>query len=107
MSSDPPFLYLTTTGRRTGAPREIEIWFTRHADRHYVIAELGEQAQWVQNVARDPRVTVRVGSERFPAHARIVRVETEPELVGTARRLSEGKYGWGDGLVVALERVRA
>ena len=27
---EPKFLYLTTTGRRTGLPREIEIWFTRH-----------------------------------------------------------------------------
>jgi len=105
-AGDPPFLYLTTTGRRTGTPREIEIWFTRHADRYYVIAELGEEAQWIRNVARDPRVTVRVGSERFSAHARIVPADTEPELVGAVRRLSEAKYGWGDGLVVALERVQ-
>ena len=103
--SQPPFLYLTTTGRRTGAPREIEIWFTRHDDAYYVIAELGEQAQWVQNLARDPRVTVRVENERFPARARVLSAEREPELVRTIQRLSEEKYGWGDGLVVALERV--
>jgi hypothetical protein len=24
------YLYLTTTGRVTGQPREIEIWFTEH-----------------------------------------------------------------------------
>ena len=107
MIRDPQFLYLTTTGRRTCAPREIEIWFTRHADRYYVIAELGKQAQWVRNLARDPRVIVRVGSEPFSARARIVPADTEPELVGTVRRLSEAKYGWADGLVVALECVRA
>jgi deazaflavin-dependent oxidoreductase (nitroreductase family) len=106
VKNDPQFLYLTTTGRRTGLAREIEIWFTRHEDRYYVIAELGERAQWVRNLVRDRRVTVRVGDERFSAHARIVPATTEAALVDTVRRSSEAKYGWGDGLVVALERVR-
>ena len=102
MTSDGPYLYLTTIGRRTGALREIEIWFTRHDDRYYVIAEHGEQAQWVQNLVRDPRVTVRVDAERFSARARIVPHDADPVTVATVRRLSEEKYGWGDGLVVAL-----
>jgi len=29
MVEEAEFLYLMTTGRRSGAPREIEIWFTR------------------------------------------------------------------------------
>ena len=99
MTSDGPYLYLTTIGRRTGTPREIEIWFTRHGDGYYVIAEHGEQAQWVQNLMRNPRVTVRVGSDQFTARARI---EADPEIVRTVQTLSEAKYGWGDGLVVAL-----
>jgi len=69
-----------------------------------VIAEFGERAQWVQNLTRDARVTVRVGAERFSAEARIVRVESEGGLVSAIQRLSEAKYGWGDGLVVALTR---
>jgi len=93
---------LTTTGRRTGVAREIEIWFTRHEDAYYVIAEFGERAQWVQNLMRDARVTVRVDTERFSATARIVRAESEGGLVSAIRRLSEAKYGWGDGLVVGL-----
>ena len=105
MAGDSPYLYLTTTGRRTGAPREIEIWFTHHAGTYYVIAELGERAQWVQNVMREPRVTVRVDGKHFDARARVVSAETEPDLAATIRKLSEAKYGWGDGLVVALERA--
>ena len=101
MASEPQFLYLTTTGRRTGMAREIEIWFTRHEDRYYVIAEFGERAQWVQNLLSDPRAIVRVDDEQFSAQARI---ETDAEIVDTVRRLSEAKYGWGDGLVVALTR---
>ena len=103
VARDPEFLYLTTTGRRSGVAREIEIWFTRHERVHYVIAELGERAQWVRNLTQDPRVTVRVGDERFAARARVVPADTE--LAAEVRRLSEAKYGWGDGLVVALERL--
>jgi deazaflavin-dependent oxidoreductase (nitroreductase family) len=102
VTSDGPYLYLTTMGRRTGTPREIEIWFTRHGDGYYVIAEHGEQAQWVQNLLRNPRVSVRVEAEQFTAEARIVTADAEPDTVATVRRLSEEKYGWGDGLVVAL-----
>jgi len=54
------FLYLTTTGRRTGLAREIEIWFTERGRRFYLIAEHGEGANWVRNVQANPRVTVRV-----------------------------------------------
>ncbi|MGH7320849.1 MAG: nitroreductase/quinone reductase family protein [Candidatus Rokuibacteriota bacterium] len=46
----PPYLYLTTTGRRSGRPREIEIRFTRRHGRYYIIAETGERARWVQNL---------------------------------------------------------
>jgi deazaflavin-dependent oxidoreductase (nitroreductase family) len=103
VSAEPEFLYLTTTGRRSGTPREIEIWFTVHAGRRYVIAEHGERAHWVRNLQAEPSVSVRVGGERFTARARVVRAEREPDLVRIVRELSERKYGWGDGFVVELE----
>ena len=39
MSSEAKYLYLTTTGRHSGLPRQIEIWFTRHEGRYYLVAE--------------------------------------------------------------------
>ena len=70
--SEPTYLYLTTRGRRTGLPREIEIWFTRFEGRFYVIAEHRERARWVQNLRADPRAGVRVGQRRHRARARMV-----------------------------------
>jgi deazaflavin-dependent oxidoreductase (nitroreductase family) len=101
-AGDVEFLYLTTTGRKTGQPREIEIWFTEHAGRYYVISEHLEEAHWVQNLRADPRVRVRVGAAGFDARARVVDAGDEGALSATARELSEKKYGWGDGLVVEL-----
>jgi hypothetical protein len=36
------FLYLTTTGHKSGLPRRIEIWFVGHAGRHYLVSERRE-----------------------------------------------------------------
>jgi len=105
-SKGSQYLYLTTTGRGTGRPREIEIWFTQRRGRYYLIAEHRERAHWVQNLKVASRVAVRVGRRAFSALARVVDAKAEPELARAAKELSEKKYGWGDGLVVELDPVR-
>ena len=97
------YLYLTTTGRRTGRPREIEIWFTLRGGRYYLVAEHRERAQWVKNLRAEPRVAVRVGRRSFAAQARVVDAKAEAPLARAVRTLSEKKYGWGNGLVVELD----
>ena len=103
---EPEFLYLTTTGRRSGLLREIEIWFTRWSGRYYVIAERRRRSQWARNLLADPRVRVRVGRRRFRGRARVVDASAEPELSRTVRTRSREKYGWGAGLVVELRPGR-
>ena len=96
------FLYLTTTGRRSGLPREIEIWFTRRGGRHYLVAETGERAHWVRNLRADPAVRWRVGRMAYAGRARVVDPVREPALAAAVRTRSTAKYGWGDGLIVEL-----
>jgi deazaflavin-dependent oxidoreductase (nitroreductase family) len=95
------FLYLTTIGRRSRLPREIEIWFTQLDGRYYVIAEY-EDSDWVQNLKAEPQVRWRIGGQEFNGKARIVEARLEPDLHQKIRKLSEDKYGWGGGLVVEL-----
>lgn len=96
------YLYLTTTGWKSGRPHEIEIWYTEWEGRYYVIAEKGERAHWVQNLRREPRVTFRLGGRTFSGRARVVDPAEEPDLAGRVQALSRAKYGWGEGLVVEL-----
>ena len=98
----PAYLYLTTTGWKSGNPHEIEIWFTELDGRYYLISEGGHQAHWVQNLQRDPKVTFRVGRRDFEGKGRVVDAVREPELQVAVSRLSTEKYEWGDGLVVEL-----
>ena len=101
-SGEPNFLYLTTTGRTTGQPREIEIWFTRQRDKVYVISYLYDRAHWVRNIQKDPRVHFRVGEQRFDGQARILDSSRDLDLCGEVEQLSDAKYGWSEGLIVEL-----
>src|SRR5579871_223717 len=90
---DEQYCYLTTTGRSSGLPREIEIWFGARGNTIYLLSGGGQNAHWVMNIMRDPRVSVRIGDESFTGTARLVGAGSEEEA--TARRLLPAKYeGW-------------
>jgi deazaflavin-dependent oxidoreductase (nitroreductase family) len=104
--AEPAFLYLTTTGRLSGQPREIEIWFAEHRHRYYLIAELRERANWVRNILHDSRVLFRVRDDVSAGTGRVVDAQREAELWAEVRALFDKKYGWSDGLIVELSRRR-
>lgn len=101
-SSELPVLYLTTVGRKSGLPRQIEIWFVAREGRYYLLAEHFHRAQWVQNIERNPRVQVRLGGVERQATARILDETGDAELWNLVQGLGRSKYGWGDGLPVEL-----
>jgi deazaflavin-dependent oxidoreductase (nitroreductase family) len=87
--ADEPFSYLTTIGRISGQPHTVEMWFARHGGTVYLLSGGGDRADWVRNLSRQPRVTLRVGTVRWAGHARIVADPGEDRL---ARQLVAGKY---------------
>ena len=66
-----PYCYLTTTGRRSGRPHEIEIWFTALGDSLYLISGGRDRSDWVHNLQANPLASVRVGAVTFPVTARV------------------------------------
>jgi len=85
------FCYLTTTGRVTDRPHEIEIWFSLVPETRalYMLSGGGERADWVKNLRCNPEVEVRIADERFGGLAREAKDAEEDEL---ARRLLVEKY---------------
>jgi len=68
---------ITTTGRKTGQPRRIEIVFHRIDDRIWISGVPSHRRRaWIANLAADPRLTVHlkgpVAVADLPATARIV-----------------------------------
>jgi len=98
------YLYLTTIGRITGQPREVEIWFVESKGKLYILAEQFHNAQWVKNIERNPRVRVRLGARRFEATARVLESKVDRPTWLAVQRLAREKYGWGDGLPVEIVR---
>lgn len=94
--SDRSFCYITTTGRRSGSPHEIEIWFGWvKGATIYLMAGGRERADWVRNMKADPQVIVRIGDNTFRGTSRVVSDADEDAL---ARRLLAAKYqGWQKG----------
>jgi deazaflavin-dependent oxidoreductase (nitroreductase family) len=86
---DLDFCYVTTIGRVTGREHTVEIWFALRNATLYILAGGGRRSDWVKNVMRQPRVTVRVGDEKLSGRARIVEDLEEDSL---ARRLLLEKY---------------
>jgi deazaflavin-dependent oxidoreductase (nitroreductase family) len=99
--SEPQFLYLTTTGWRSGRPHRIEIWYAELDGRYYLISELGDRAHWVQNIRRLPAISFEVGGQRFVGRGRLARPD-ETDLVRRVSAAFDAKYGWSDGLIVEL-----
>ena len=90
------FCYVTTTGRRSGNPHEIEIWFGWDAGMTiYMLAGGGERADWVANMKAHPEVSVRISNRAFEGTARLVEDADEEALV---RRLLASEYqDWREG----------
>jgi deazaflavin-dependent oxidoreductase (nitroreductase family) len=89
------YCYLTTTGRVTGKPHEIEIWFGTQNRSIYLLSGGGHQSDWVKNLLKHPNVTVRIAKHHFQGMARLVPDEQE-EMV--ARYMLAEKYQeWEEG----------
>lgn len=81
---------LITTGRTSGRPREIIIWFASVGDRVFVLAGGRERAHWVQNLRADPVVRVRIRKRTFEGRGQPVEGEQDDPV---ARAAIAAKYG--------------
>lgn len=120
LNADEQYCYLTTTGRTSGEPREIEIWFGLIGSTLYLLSGSGTgvsgrpKAHWVRNLEKQPRVTVRIAEVSYPGVARLVEHGTTED--SAARELLVAKYqpsssgdlaNWGrSALVVVVELAR-
>lgn len=104
------FLYLTTTGRKSGQPHTIEIWFVAHEGCYYLVSENREASHWVKNIQHNPSVAFYIGagaaapvSPHYTGTARTITPADEPLLVQLVSALMDAKYHWSDGLIVELK----
>ncbi len=102
------FFYLTTTGRSTGSPHKIEIWYVEHDGCYYLCAEGRFNADWVQNIQQQPQVRYylaqgqdAVPDATFTGTGRPLDDESDA-TVQQVKRLFDAKYNWSNGLLVRI-----
>ena len=84
------FLYLTTTGRRSGRPHRIEVWFAAHHGKLYLLSGGRDRSDWVRNLQADGRVSVELAGEHHVGAARVLEPGTAEDRL--ARELLVAKY---------------
>lgn len=59
---------LTTTGRRSGLPSRIEIWWF-HVEERFIISGTPGRRDWLANIHAEPSVVIHANGADIPARA--------------------------------------
>ncbi|MCA9873520.1 MAG: nitroreductase family deazaflavin-dependent oxidoreductase [Anaerolineales bacterium] len=81
---------ITTTGRKSGRPRRIEIWFRQVDGRIYITGTPGTR-DWYANLRQDPHFTFHLKESvhaDLPARARFVTDAAERREILSAPQMS-------------------
>jgi hypothetical protein len=98
------FLYLTTVGRVTGNPHDIEIWYVEHEGCYYLCAEHRDKTDWVKNIQKTPAIQfcVMERGQAIPKQAGSGCIVTDEATIAAVSRLFDEKYKWSTGLLVEI-----
>jgi len=98
------FLYLTTTGRKTGKLHQIEIWFVEHAGCYFLCSEHYEKADWIQNSLKTPEVSFYIAErgQDVPAKNGMATVVEDDATIAILRQKFDAKYDWSKGLFLRI-----
>jgi deazaflavin-dependent oxidoreductase (nitroreductase family) len=83
---------ITVTGRKSGRPISIPIWFV-FDEELYLLPVQGSDTQWYKNALKNPSIRVRAGGAE--AKSKVVPI-TDPKEVSTVVEKFRSKYGAGD-----------
>lgn len=101
--ADDDCCMFTTTGRRTGRPHRIEIWFGVIGDTLYLISGNGPSAHWYLNALATPRVTIELGDVVLDGAARAL---DDAEMRRRVGEMMGAKYSWDGDPSIGLSREK-
>ena len=90
-------LLLTTTGRKSGLPRQtpLEFEYDKENDRYRIAAGWGGNTDWFKNLKANPKVHVQVGMRKFNAVAEIASDEKVAQfMMGVSKRHPRMDQTW-------------
>ena len=85
------FIHPTSTGRRTGKPHTVELWFAVNDGKVYLSHE-GEETDWMRNIKKNACVLFEISGRNFTGRARYLN-DLEDEAWTAKVALYEKYYG--------------
>src|ERR1700733_14345172 len=79
---------ITLTGRKSGRPITIPVWFVLEDDTLYLLPVKGSDTQWDQNVLKHPAIRIGEGGAK---EFRVIPI-TDPAQVSAVVEKFRGKY---------------
>src|SRR5882672_9907052 len=84
---------ITVTGRKSGRPISIPVWFVLEGDKLYLLPVQGSDTQWYKNALKNP--TIRIDARGAEAEVKVVPVTDAKEVSSVVEKF-RAKYGAGD-----------
>jgi len=84
---------ITVTGRKSGRPISIPVWFVLEGDKLYLLPVQGSDTQWYKNALKIPSIQIESSGEK--AELKITPI-TDPKQVASVAEKFRSKYGASD-----------
>jgi deazaflavin-dependent oxidoreductase (nitroreductase family) len=95
-------LVLTTTGRKSGLPRQTPLQYEDIDGTIIIGSARGAQADWYQNILADPHVELEIGRQRFTARAEPI---TDPLKIADILEIRYQRHPRMIGLILRADGV--
>ena len=84
---------ITVTGRKSGRPISIPVWFVLENGKLYLLPVSGSDTQWYKNVLKNPSIRIEAGGAE--AELKVAPV-TDAKQVSSVVEKFRAKYGAND-----------
>jgi deazaflavin-dependent oxidoreductase (nitroreductase family) len=84
---------ITVTGRKSGRPISIPVWFVSEDNKLYLLPVSGSDTQWYKNVLKNPSIQIEAGNTK--AERKVAPVK-DPKQVSSIVEKFRAKYGASD-----------
>jgi deazaflavin-dependent oxidoreductase (nitroreductase family) len=81
---------ITVTGRKSGRPISIPVWFVLDDGKLYLLPVQGSDTQWYKNVLKNPSIRISAGGAEAEFNAVPI---TDPKQVSSVVAKFRAKYG--------------
>lgn len=81
---------ITVTGRTSGRPISLPIWFALDDEKLYLIPVKGSDTDWYKNVLKTPTIRLQARGKTFTASPRLI---TDQAQLDTILEQFRAKYG--------------